>query len=41
MSSELFRTVLVLTDSKRTEEGVCIILYNFVAALGIGKKEEQ
>jgi hypothetical protein len=41
MNCELFRTVLVLTDSKRTEEGVYIIPYSFVAALGIGKCEEQ
>jgi hypothetical protein len=41
MSSKLFRTVLVLIEVNRTGEGVYIISYNFVAALGIRKEEEQ
>jgi hypothetical protein len=41
MSSKLFRTVLVVIESKRKGEGMCIISYNFVAALGIRKEEEQ
>jgi len=41
MSSKLFRIILVLIESKRTGEGVYIISYSFVAALGIGKEEEQ
>jgi len=40
MSSKLFRTVLVLTESNRTGV-VYIISYNFVAALGIQKEAEQ
>jgi len=41
MSSKLFRTILVLIESKRTGEGVYIISYNFVAASGFRKEEEQ
>ena len=40
MSSKLFRIVFMLIESKRTGEGVYIISYNFVAALGIRKEEE-
>jgi hypothetical protein len=41
MSNKLFRTVLVLIELKKTGEGVYIMPYNFVAALGIRNEEKQ